>query len=198
MKRLTGVDAGFLYLETDAAHMHTLKVFVLTPSTGAEPYGFERTKEQLAARLHLLPPLRWRIVRVPLALHHPVWVEDPEFEMDRHLRHVRVPAPGGRREMDAAISEIAGRPLDRTRPLWELWILEGLADGAIGAVMKIHHTLADGVAAAHMLANATTTEPTTRVPRAAEAAWHPEPIPSAVELVLAAFRDYAQRCHRVR
>jgi diacylglycerol O-acyltransferase len=91
-------------------------------------------KEDLGERLHLLPPFRRRLVGIPLGFHHPVWIEDAAFDLDYHVRHASVPAPGGPREMDAIVSLIASVPLDRRRPLWELWLLDGLADGRVAAV----------------------------------------------------------------
>src|SRR5947208_3972320 len=148
MERLTGLDAGFLYMETPTQHMHTLKIAILDPATVPGGYSFQGVKEVLAERLHLLPPFRRRLVEVPFNLHHPVWIEDPDFDLDYHVRRVGVPPPGGRHEMDEVISEIASWPLDRSRPLWEIWILEGLADGTVGFLAKVHHAVADGVAAA--------------------------------------------------
>jgi WS/DGAT/MGAT family acyltransferase len=99
----------------------------------------------------LLPPLRWRLVPVPLGLHHPVWIEDPAFDLDWHVRRMGCPAPGGLRELCELISEITSRPLERDRPLWEEWLIEGLEGGRVAAVIKVHHALADGVASAQLL-----------------------------------------------
>ena len=147
MERMSGIDAGFLYMETPTLPMHTLKVALLEPRRGptTRPAGIRRA---MAERLHLLPPFRRRIVEVPFGIHHPVWVEDPEFDLDHHLRRIAAAAPGGMRELDAVVSRIAATPLDRRRPLWELWIVDGLADGRVAAVAKIHHAVADGVAVA--------------------------------------------------
>src|SRR5206468_707005 len=93
MERLTGLDAGFLYMETPTQHMHTLKIAILDPSTVPGGYSFQGVKEVLAERLHLLPPFRRRLVEVPFNLHHPVWIEDPDFDLDFHVRRVGVPAP---------------------------------------------------------------------------------------------------------
>lgn len=150
MHRLHGADALFLYSETPAQHMHTLKIGILDPSANPEGYSFEREKQKLASRLHRVPPFRWRVVPTPLALHHPVFIES-EVDVDFHLRRAAVPSPGGMREFCELVSEIASRPLDRSRPLWELWFCEGLAGGKVATVSKIHHTLADGVASAELL-----------------------------------------------
>jgi diacylglycerol O-acyltransferase / wax synthase len=151
MERLSGLDAGFLYMETPTLHMHTLKIAVIDPSTVPGGYSFPRVKEVLAERLHLLPPFRRRLVEVPLGLHHPVWIEDPDFDIDHHVLRTSVPPPGGVAELAAVVSGIASRQLDRGRPLWEVWVLEGLDDGNVGFVAKLHHSIADGVVAAELL-----------------------------------------------
>ena len=110
---------------------------------------FRRT---IARRLHLLDPLRYRLVDIPWKLHHPMWLEDCAVDLDYHLRRVRVPSPGGRRELDQVIGEIASTPLDRGRPLWEFHFAEGMADDRFALIGKVHHTLADGVASANLLA----------------------------------------------
>lgn len=191
MERLTGLDAGFLYMETPTLHMHTLKIAVLDPSTisashtapeGQHGYTFERVKEVMAERLHLLPPFRRRLVDVPLRLHHPVWIEDPDFDLDLHVRRIAVPAPGGTREFAALISDIASEQLDRRRPLWEVWVVEGLEGGDVGFVTKMHHAVADGVAAADLLVNVLDDAPEADV-KPPEHPWRPEPVPSRLHLL---------------
>jgi WS/DGAT/MGAT family acyltransferase len=145
MRRLTGFDAQFVYDDGPAEPQSTLKLAFLGPAASARCTG-EALRRELAARLPALPPLRWRTLRVPADLHHPVWVDDPELELDAHVRRVGVPAPGGRRELCALVSEIASHPLDPTRPLWELWLLEGYLGDRVVAVLKLSHALADGAA----------------------------------------------------
>ena len=189
MERLTGLDASFLYNETPTLHMHTLKYTILDVSTVPGGYDFERFQHELERRLHLLPPFRRRVVEVPGRIHHPVWIEDPDFDVSYHVRRIGVPPPGGREQMDAVIADIASWPLDRSRPLWEIWMLEGLEGGRVGFLAKIHHTVADGVAAAAMLANvmATSAEEDDPPPPAEE--WRPESMPSRRRLLLDALRD---------
>jgi diacylglycerol O-acyltransferase len=150
-QRLTGFDAGFLYQETSAAHMHTLKVAVLDPSTVPGGYSFSLVHDVLSSRLHLLPPFTRRIVPVPFGLNHPVWVEDPDFDLEDHVFRVSAAAPGGPRQLGDVISRVAGRPLDRDKPLWEIHVVEGLERGHVAFIAKVHHTLADGVSSAEML-----------------------------------------------
>src|SRR6185436_19840549 len=125
MQRLSGLDASFLYLETPEVHMHVAMAAVLDPSGMPGGYSFDRIQALIESRLHLLAPLRRRLVRVPFDLHHPLWVVDPSFDIIHHVRRVTVPAPGGRRELTAMVGRITSVPLDRSRPLWEVWVLEG-------------------------------------------------------------------------
>ncbi|WP_197503726.1 wax ester/triacylglycerol synthase family O-acyltransferase [Mycobacterium sp. 852002-30065_SCH5024008] len=152
MKRLNGMDAMLLYSETPNLHTHTLKVAVIDPAESE--FGFEAFRRHVRRRLHLLEPLRYKLVDIPWQLHHPMWQEDCEVDLDYHLRRVQVPAPGGRRELDQVIGQVASTPLDRSRPLWEFHFAEGLAGGRFALVGKIHHALADGVASVNLLSRA--------------------------------------------
>jgi diacylglycerol O-acyltransferase len=186
MKQLTGSDASFLYAETPTLHMHTLKVAVIDPATFPGGYAFDRVEEVLAERLHLLPPFRRRVVEIPGGLSHPVWIEDPDFRLANHLRRVQAPAPGGERELAAVVSDIASTQLDRSRPLWEISIVEGLAGGNIACVAKLHHAIADGAAAVWLLMNALPSDPVPPPPP--ENPWKPDRIPSRRSLLLVALR----------
>lgn len=197
MERLSGLDASFLYNETPVLHMHTLKFTVLDMSGVTGGYDFERFRDELRRRLHLLPPFRRRIVEVPLGLHHPVWIEDPAFDIDDHLRRVVVPPPAGRREIDETIATIASTALDRSRPLWEIWMLEGLAGERVGFVAKIHHAVADGIAAAALLANVMTSTPEEVDPSPPPAHWRAETIPSRWRLVREALTDLGRDALRL-
>ncbi len=190
MRRLAGVDALFLYNETPTQHMHTLKVGIIDPSHNPDGYSFQHDKEKLASRLHLVPPFRWKLVPTPLALHHPL-VVDSEVDIDFHVRRAAVPSPGGPRELGLVISEIASRPLDKSRPLWELWMIEGLPGGRIAEVAKVHHTLADGVASVELLNQFLTHEPSEELPHDAPP-WAPEAIPRPLERLWMALFDLAR------
>lgn len=189
MERLSGIDANFLYMETPAAHMHTIKVAVLDPLQGAGT-TLSGVKQALAARLHLLPQFRRRVVPVPLGLHHPVWIEDPAFDLDRHVQALDLPAPGSWREVEDAVGAIAGRPLDRARALWELWLLHGFTDGGVVLVAKIHHALADGVAVASLLAGVMDDGDAPQCVSPPELPWTAEPVPSRARLVRDALRAH--------
>lgn len=194
MQRFTGQDASFLYMETPNVHMHTLKVAVIDLPAKI-PYAdvFDLVRVAMESKLHLVPRLRWRPVEVPGGLHHPMWVNDPNFNISRHLYRSKIAAPGGQLEMDQAIAEIASIQLPRDRPLWETWLLEGLADGGVVLVTKIHHSLADGVASATMLGKVMALEPDQDDLNAPNPAWVPEPIPSRRRLIRQALRDQGEQ-----
>ena len=154
MKRLNGWDAMLLYSETVNVPAHTLKIIVIDATDTGGEFTFDLFRDWVRERLHLLDPLRYKLVEVPFELHHPMWLENCEVDLDYHLRRVGVPSPGGRRELDQLVGEIASGPLDRNRPLWEIYFVEGMAHDRFAAVLKLHHALADGMAAANLIARA--------------------------------------------
>ena len=186
MIRMTGLDASFLYMEAANLPMHTLKIGVLDLAGAHAPFRFERVLASLRAHMHLLPRLRWRALPVPLGVHHPVWIEDPNFQLEAHVRRTLLAPPGGPQEFDALIGRIAEDLLDRGRPLWELWVVEGVqlpGEGGpyIGFVLKLHHAVADGVAAMEMLRRAMLELPADGADRDA-----PGPVPGPARLLAAA------------
>lgn len=191
MKRLNGVDALMLYSETPSIHMHTLKVGILDVSE-VDDYSFDLFKQVAYPRLLALPALRCQLVDIPIKLHHPMWCENDDIELDYHVRQASVSAPGGRRELDALIGEIASTPLDRARPLWEMHVVDGLADDRIAIVHKVHHVLADGVASANQIAKAMDL-----VQPPAPATVADPVLRSRMELLKAAGRDHALLIRRL-
>lgn len=153
MERLSGLDTTFLTFETPSVHMHVAQTAIFDASTVPGGYDFAKIKEHIRSRIHLVPPFRRRIVEVPFNLHHPLWVEDPDFDLDYHVRRVGVPAPGGLRDLSELAGRIASRPLDRSRPLWEAYVCEGMENGWIGVITKMHHCAVDGVSGAELMAN---------------------------------------------
>ena len=151
-ERFTGVDALLLYLETPGVHMHTLKIGVLDISKVPGGLDFGQIRELLDQRLGTLAPFRRQLVETPWKMHHPVWLDNVEIDLNYHVRRAVVAEPGGRRELDDLIGEIAASPLDRSHPLWEMHVAEGLAGGRVAVIGKVHHVLADGVASANILA----------------------------------------------
>jgi diacylglycerol O-acyltransferase len=153
VESLSGLDARFLYSETPAAHMHTMKVVVVDPSERQDPLTAEVLAREMASYLHEVPALRRRAVPLPQGVDHPVWVETAVDPAD-HLAWRRLDPPGDRRQLAAIIAEVASTPLPRDRPLWHLTVVEGLEGDQLAFVMKLHHALADGVAAESMLERA--------------------------------------------
>ena len=181
MERLSGMDATFLYLETDAGHMQIALVGIYDVSTMRDGYSFEKFKQHMADRLQVVPPFRRRLVEVPFQFHHPVWIEDPDFDLDRHVRRVTCPAPGGRRELGEVTAEIASVPLDRDRPLWEAWVIEGLKHDRVGLVIKVHHAAVDGAGGADIMTALYDLAPDAQPPEQVELL--PERVPNEVELL---------------
>ncbi|MCV7442768.1 wax ester/triacylglycerol synthase family O-acyltransferase [Mycobacterium paraense] len=153
MERLSGLDAFFLYLETPTQPLNVCCILELDTSTMPGGYTYGRLRSAVAKRVSAMPEFRMKLADTQLNLDHPVWVDDEDFQLRRHLRRVGVPAPGGRRELADICGYIAGLPLDRDRPLWEMWVLEGAArPDAVAVLLKVHHAVVDGVAGANLLA----------------------------------------------
>jgi len=141
VKRLNGMDAMLLYSETPNLHTHTLKVAIVDAADFDGEFSFDVFRRTLLRRLHRLDPLRYKLIDIPWRLHHPMWLENCEVDLDYHLRRVQVPAPGGRRELDEVIGNIASTPLDRTRPLWEFHFAKGFLVSRYGddALLRSGH-----------------------------------------------------------
>ncbi len=183
MQRLSGIDTAFLYLETPTTHMHVQAVMLLDPSTVPGGYSFAKIRAHLAARLPSLPEFRRRLKHVPFDLHRPVWFDDPDFDLDYHLHHIAVPPPGSPEQFADIVGDIAGRPLDRTRPLWDLWVIEGLEPGgAIAVVARMHHATIDGVSGSSLITSILDVAATTPEVTAVDD-WQPEPTPSDFSMV---------------
>ncbi|MFG1932517.1 wax ester/triacylglycerol synthase family O-acyltransferase [Mycobacterium sp. NPDC048908] len=193
MKRLSGWDALLLYSETPNVHQHTLKVAVVDISHFQGEPTFEVFRETLRRRLPLLEPLRYQLAGFPL--QRPVWREDAHADLDYHVRPVTVPAPGGRRELDEVIGAIASTPLDRSRPLWEIYYAQGLADHRVAVIGKVHHALADGVASANLMARGM--EWPDRPVDESDTDSRRTPTPSATELIGAAGRHDLRRLRKL-
>ena len=193
MKRLNGWDAVLLYSETPNVHKHTLKIGVIDVANFDGEFTFEYFRQDLQRRLHLLEPLRYRLIETPLRLHHPMWLETSDFDMDHHVRRAHVLPPGGRRELDELIGDIAGTPLDRGRPLWEMYFVEGMAGHRIAVIGKIHHALADGVASANLMAKMMDIDPTPDYQEPEDA----NALPARGDLFRAAWRDHVQQLRRL-
>jgi WS/DGAT/MGAT family acyltransferase len=152
MRQLTSLDAQFLALENARQAGHVGSLAILDPSTapGAR-LGCAEVKALLRERLPLLPPLRWRLAEVPFGLDYPYWVDDGEFDLDYHVRELALARPGSDAQLAEQTARIMSRPLDRARPLWELYVIEGLESGNIGVLTKIHHAVVDGLSGAEIM-----------------------------------------------
>ncbi len=152
MDRLTGLDGAFLSLESPTTHLQILGALVFDPTEVEGGLDFWTVRSLVADRLPLVPPFRQRLMAVPFGLQHPVMVDDPGFDLDYHVRRVRLPEPGGRDELADLVADLASRPLDRERPLWEFHVVEGLEHGHLAIVPKVHHAIIDGVSGAQVMA----------------------------------------------
>jgi len=152
MARLTGLDGAFLALESPTTYLHIMGTMVFDPSDIVGGLTFRRIRSLVDERVPLVPPFRMRMVEVPFGLQHPRLVEDPDFDLDYHVRRTSIPDPGGPDELAELVADLAARPLDRARPLWEFHVVEGLAAGRVGIVAKVHHAIIDGVSGAQVLA----------------------------------------------
>ena len=152
MQQLTGLDAAFLAMETSSVYGHVGSVCVLDPSTAPEPLTLERLTQLIGSRLHLIPPFRRRLVGVPFGLDQPYWIEDPDFDLEYHVREIALPEPGGDQQLAYQAARLHARPLDRRRPLWELYLIHGLEGGRKAVYTKVHHSAIDGVSGNDILA----------------------------------------------
>lgn len=185
MRQLTSLDAQFLAVESGRTYGHVGSLCVYDPSTAP---GGELTIKDLcrmvSERLHLLPPFRWKLVNVPLGIDLPYWVEDPDFDIDFHIRESAIPPPGDDAQLAETVSRIFARPLDRSRPLWELYLIHGLPDGRVALLTKVHHAVVDGVSGNEILTVLLDPSPEGKeIPPDERAGKHGERVPSDVEML---------------
>src|SRR2546430_3836875 len=152
MRQLSALDATFLNIESPAVVGHVCGLSVLDPSTTeAGKLPLHDARAMFAKRLHLLAPLRWRPVPVPLALDNPYWIQDPDFDLQFHGRELGLPPPGDDHQLADQVARIASRPLDRSRPLWEYYLIHGLTGGRVAQLTKMHHAAIDGASGAEIM-----------------------------------------------
>jgi diacylglycerol O-acyltransferase / wax synthase len=200
VQQLSGMDASFLYAETARAHMAGAGVAIYDPSTA--PGGavtFKGVLRHLEDRLHLARVFRQRLVRVPFDLDHPYWIEDPDFDLEFHARHIALPAPGDWRQLCIQVARLVARPLDLDRPLWEMYVIEGLDNvagvpaGSFAVVTKVHHAAIDGMSGMELTNAIHDDEPIGPPPVPSEDEWRPERIPSTQDLLWRAGMNNARR-----
>ena len=187
MMRMGGADAFMLLAETPRSYMHTFKVAIIDPSSDPEGWDFERFHTDLEERLHLIPYFRWKYAPSPLGINHPMWVDDPDFNLDYHVRRVACPAPGDHRALCEFMSSVYAYQLDRSRPLWMSWVVEGLQDGRVALVTLVHHAYVDGVGASYGLQRMFRPDPGFRPDQVAP--WEPRPWPSWGKRLLWGLKD---------
>jgi diacylglycerol O-acyltransferase / wax synthase len=185
--RLTGLDSSFLHLERDAAHMHVAGCMVFD---GAAP-GYDELVEQIVSRLHLVPRYRQRLAFVPLNQGRPVWVDDPHFNIGFHVRHTALPRPGGEEQLKRLTGRVFSQALDRARPLWEIWLVEGVSDDRFALLSKTHHALVDGVSGVDIATVLFDTSPDPMPVAAPEHEWIARPLPTSAQLLADALLERA-------
>jgi diacylglycerol O-acyltransferase / wax synthase len=192
MQQLTGLDAAFLALETANSTGHVGGVCLLDPTDAPRPLDLATLTDVLAQRLPLVPVLRRRLLEVPLGLDQPYWVDDADFDLEYHIRELALPGPGSEAQLTEQVARLHARPLDRRRPLWEMYLITGLADGRVAVYTKVHHAAIDGVSGTELLTVLLDLSPDGR-PLPAKADYTPEPPPNRVELAVRAAARLAWR-----
>jgi WS/DGAT/MGAT family acyltransferase len=186
-ERLTGLDASFLYLEKPGVHMHVAGLSIFGPREDGTHLTYDDVERVVEARLRLAPRLRRKLLDVPGNLSRPVWVDDDRFDLDFHLRRASVPSPGGRFELERAVGRVLSRPLDRTKPLWELYVFEDLAEDRTAVLLKLHHAMADGIGG--MMIASALFDLAPDAPLGAPEEWLPEPAPPVQDLIRDAMEE---------
>jgi WS/DGAT/MGAT family acyltransferase len=185
--RLTGLDASFLHLERDVSHMHVAACVVLE----GPPPRYDELVEALSQRMHLVPRYRQRLAFVPFEQGRPVWVDDPHFHPSFHIRHTALPRPGGDEQLKRLAGRVFSQALDRSRPLWELWLVEGLADDRFAILSKTHHALVDGISGVDLISVLFDTCPDPMPVAPPDREWAPRPLPAPTQLLADALLERA-------
>ena len=185
--RLTGLDSSFLHLERDAAHMHVAGCMVFD---GTAP-SYDELVAEVEARLHLVPRYRHRLGFVPFGQGRPVWVDDPHFNISYHVRHTALPRPGGDGELKRLAGRVFSQALDRDRPLWELWLVEGLSDERFAVLSKTHHALVDGISGVDIATILFDTSPDPMPVAPPDHEWVARPLPTKAQLLADALVERA-------
>lgn len=178
-ERLTGLDASFLHIEDGSAHMHVASVLIFE----GEPPAYEELIEAIEERLHLVPRYRQRVAFVPLGQGLPRWTDDPHLNLRYHVRHAALPEPGSEDRLRALAGRVFAQPLDLDKPLWELWLVDGLESGRFAIVTKTHHALVDGIAGVDLMTVLFDSAPEPSVPADRGPSWVPKPLPSSAQLL---------------
>jgi diacylglycerol O-acyltransferase len=183
--RLTALDTSFLHLEDAGAHMHVAAVMTFD----GDPPDYEDLIEAIEARLHLVPRYRQRLAHVPLGQGRPSWVDDPHFNARYHIRHSALPAPGTDEELKRLAARVFGQRLDRSKPLWEIWLVEGLSEGRFALLSKTHHALVDGVSGVDIVSVLFDSAHDAAAAASEPSPWVPRPVPSSTQLLAEALLE---------
>src|SRR6476619_4819906 len=181
VNRLSPLDASFLRLEDASSHMHVAAVLIFA----GEPPSYERLLAHVKSRLGLVPRYRQRLAEVPLAQARPCWVDDERFDLRYHVRHTALPRPGGEYELQVLAGRVFSQQLRRDRPLWEMWLVEGLDDGRFAILSKTHHALVDGISGLDILRVLFAPDGEDAGP------WRRQPAPSSAALISEALLEHA-------
>jgi len=193
MHQLSGLDTVFLNLETNAVPMHVGGLAILDPATAPAGFGFDAIKKLIESRLHLLPMFRRRLLESPLNLDQPYWIEDPEFDLENHVRHRGLPRPGTMQQLGDFVCDVISTRLDRSMPLWRVYYIEGLEGGKVALVTKIHHAVIDGVSGAELLSILMDLAPEPRKVKPPDAPWMPDELPPPWKLTYITARNLLSR-----
>lgn len=188
MKPLSGLDASFLYLETPSTPMSVYTLIVCDPQHAPGGFSFEKFVAFIQQKAMTAAIFRKRLIQIPLQLYYPVWIDDPEFDIVHHVRHVLVQPPGGMVELGDLVGRLAQGTLDRRYPLWEIYYIDGLANGRVGIFAKVHHALVDGMTGAGLMMQLLEMQPRAFEPQPYEKP-QGEPVPSDAELLAYAWRE---------
>ena len=177
--RLTGLDSSFLHLEDASAHMHVASVMLFE----GDPPPYDELLEAIERRLHLVPRYRQRLAFVPLGQGRPRWVDDPHLNLRYHVRSTALPAPGSEQQLRELAGRVFSQQLDRDKPLWEIWLAEGLEGGRFALLSKTHHALVDGVSGMDIVSVLFDASADPAAPAAPGDHWLPRPLPSSAQLL---------------
>ena len=186
LDRLSAIDASFLTNESSASHMHVGAILIFE----GPPPAYDDLVEHVRSRLALVPRFRQKLAIPPLETGRPFWVDDPNFNLTYHLRHTALPAPGGEEDLRRLAGRVFSQQLDRSKPLWELWLVQGLERNRFALLSKTHHALVDGVSGVDISTVLFDVKPVPE-PMNLDDDWAPRPNPSSAELVARGVRDVA-------
>lgn len=193
MHQLTGLDASFLNMESGPVYGHVSSLCIYDSPNAAEPLTLERVRARMASRLHRMPMFRRKLVEVPMNLDHPYWVDSPTFDIDDHIYGVGLPVPGSREQLNDLVTRIVAKPLDRSRPLWELVVIDGLTDGTVAVLTIVHHAQIDGASGTDLMGTMLDRDPGIEVVTPEPVPWTPEATPDPMTLLTSAVAANALR-----